>query len=47
MDKNIAKLRSELKAKEAELNQAILARGGKAQPLSNSSRELESRVSYG
>jgi len=47
MDKNINKLRAELKAKEAELNEAMLARGVKNLTLLTSSRELESRGSYG
>jgi len=47
MDETIAKLRTELKAKELELNQAILARGDKNYSLSRMSREIESRGSYG
>jgi len=40
MEEHIAKLRGELKAKEAELNEAILARGGPDQALSNISIEV-------
>ena len=43
MDENIVKLRAELKAKEAELNEALLVRGDKTQSLSNISQEFEAR----
>lgn len=41
MDESIVKLRAELKAKEAELNRAILARGDRNHQLSVTSQELE------